>query len=240
LKAYADELGLIISQTHGRCRSFIGNKEADEITVEKCRLDCLATAALGAPACVIHSVATSSVGADAQPQYIRDLNHSMFMQILPFGKQYGVKIAAETFGDSPKYGCCDFFGDLEEFIRACERIEATEYKDYFTVCIDTGHSNKAMRFDNPAPNEVIRRIGRDRITLLHLNDNDGMTDQHKIPMTGNIDWEKVFAALDEVGYSGVYNMELNLRHFGKEFMSEHAAFAVKVLRNLLKKREKTV
>lgn len=236
LRAYAKELGLIISQTHGRCRSFIGDPTADTITVEKCRLDCLATAALGAPACVIHSVSTVGVGPDAQPQYVRELNHSMFMQILPFAKQYGVRIAAETFGDSPKHGCCDFFGNLEEFIGACQRIEATEYKDWFTVCIDTGHSNKAMRFNNPPPDEVIRRIGGDRISLLHLNDNDGMTDQHKLPLSGSIDWEKVFAALNEVGYKGVYNMELNLRHFGKELMVEHAAFAVKVLRTFLKNR----
>ncbi|MBQ8893060.1 MAG: TIM barrel protein [Clostridia bacterium] len=150
LGAYAKALGLIVSQTHGRCRTFRGDAEWDAATVEKCRLDCLATAALGAPVCVIHSVTTSAVGPDAEPQYIRDLNHSMFMQILPHAKQYGVKIAAETFGDSPKFGCIDFFGDLDEFVLACRKIEKTEYRDWFTVCVDTGHSNKAMRFGNPA------------------------------------------------------------------------------------------
>ncbi len=235
LKAYADELGLIVSQTHGRCKTFCGDAEEDRVTVEKCRLDCLATAALGAPVCVIHSVATGRVGKDAEPQYVRDLNHSLFMQILPLAKQYGVKIAAETFGDSAKYGCIDFFGDIDEFMLACERIEATEYKDQFTVCVDTGHSNKAMRFGQPTPGDVIRRIGG-RTTILHLNDNDTLTDQHKIPMTGCIDWEDVFNALDEVGYSGIYNMELSLKHFGDDFLIEHAAFAVQALRYLLKKR----
>lgn len=235
LGEYAASLGLIISQTHGRCRSFCGDTEKDTVTTEKCRLDCLATAALGAPVCVIHSVTTGAVGPDATPQYMRALNHSLFMTILPFAKRYGVKISAETFGDSAKYGCVDFFGDIEEFMMACERIEATEYKDQFTVCVDTGHSNKAMRFGNPTPADVIRRIGN-RTTILHLNDNDTLTDQHKIPMTGCIDWEDVFNALDEVGYCGVYNMELNLKHFGEEFMVEHAAFAVQVLRHLLNRR----
>ena len=63
-----------------------------------------------------------------------------------------------------------------------------------------------------------------------------ITDQHKIPKTGCIDWDDVFAALDEVGYTGVYNMELNLRHFGEDMMEETAAFAVKVMRNILKER----
>ncbi len=233
---YAQQLGLSVSQTHGRLRSFIGDAEADRITVEKCRLDCLATAALGAPACVVHSVSTGRVGVDADPQYVRDLNHSLYMQILPFAKQYGVKIAAETFGDSSLCGCCEFFGNIDEFLGLCKRIEATEYKDYFTVCMDTGHSNGAVRFGNPAVAEVIRRLGG-RITLLHLNDNDGQTDQHKMPMTGAIDWAEVFAALDQVGYRGAYNMELNLKAFGEDFMVEHAAFAVKLLRHLLGTKE---
>lgn len=235
LGEYAASLGLVISQTHGRCKSFCGEAEWDRVTAEKCRLDCIATAALGAPVCVIHSVATGAVGADAAPQYMRDLNHSLFMTILPFAKEYGVKIAAETFGDAAKYGCVDFFGDMEEFMTACRRIEETELAPYFTVCVDTGHSNKAMRFGNPTPADAIRRIGN-RTTILHLNDNDTLTDQHKIPMTGCIDWTDVFDALDEVGYSGVYNMELNLKHFGEDFMIEHAAFAVRVLRHLLKGR----
>ncbi len=235
LRDYAKELGLIVSQTHGRCRTFRGDAEWDAVTVEKCRLDCIATAALGASVCVIHSVTTSAVGADADPQFVRDLNHALFMQILPYAKQYGVQIAAETFGDAPKFGCCDFFGNIDEFMLACERIEASEYKDQFTVCVDTGHSNKAMRFGNPTPGDVIRRLGS-RTTVLHLNDNDTLTDQHKIPMSGSIDWSDVMDALAEVGYHGVYNMELNLNHYGEALLIEHAAFAIQVMKNILENR----
>lgn len=92
--------------------------------------------------------------------------------------------------------------------------------------------NKAMRFGNPTPANVIRRLG-DSVKILHLNDNDTLTDQHKIPRTGTIDWKDVFAALSEIGYDGVYNMELNLRHFGNNFLCETAEFAVKVMRNML-------
>ncbi|MBQ8893061.1 MAG: hypothetical protein IJ043_01485 [Clostridia bacterium] len=74
-----------------------------------------------------------------------------------------------------------------------------------------------------------------RTTILHLNDNDTFTDQHKIPMTGCIDWEDVFNALEEVNYIGIYNMELNLKHFGEELLIEHAAFAIRVMKNMLEK-----
>ena len=108
-------------------------------------------------------------------------------------------------------------------------------KEHFTVCVDTGHSNKAMRYGNPTPADVIRRLGKS-VTLLHLNDNDTLTDQHKIPKTGCIDWNGVMDALDEIGYGGIYNMELNLRHFGDNFLIETAEFAVKVMRNMLTER----
>lgn len=236
LKAYADELGLVISQTHGKLQGFINNKEEDNALVENSRLDCLATAMLGAPVCVIHNASSISQGANPESELMHRLSFDMFTRVLPYAKQYGIKIATETFGDAVMYNACDFFGNIEEFMKAYEDIKAIEeYRDYFTVCVDTGHSNKAMRYGNPTPGDVIRRIGSD-IDVLHLNDNDTLTDQHKMPMTGCIEWDDVFDALDEVGYHGVYNMEIKLAHFGDNFIVEHAEFAVKLLKYMLKKR----
>ena len=92
-----------------------------------------------------------------------------------------------------------------------------------------------MIYSNPTPADVIRMLGGN-ISVLHLNDNDTFTDQHKIPMSGTIDWNDVFDALDEVGYNGIYNMEISLNHFGKDFQIEEAAFAIKVMKNILKDR----
>ena len=236
LKRRADELGLIISQTHGRLRGFRRNEEENAAVLKNARLDLLVAHTLGAPVCVIHSVATGLMGPDTPPEEMRDINHRWFSSILPYAKQYNVKIASETFGDSPKYQVCDFFGQSDEFMESYRRVCADgDNADYMSICIDTGHSNKAMRFGNPKPADVIRLAGK-HISTLHLNDNDTLTDQHKIPMTGCIDWKDVFDALDEVGYTGVYNMELNLSHFGEAFTVETAAFAIKVMRHILRER----
>jgi len=45
----------------------------------------------------------------------------------------------------------------------------------------------------------------------------------------------VFCALDEVGYTGTYSMELIWRAFGIPLMKDHAVFSVKVLRQALEK-----
>ncbi len=236
LKEYAESKGLFFCQTHGRITGFKNIKEEDDALIENARRDMIATKALGAPVCVIHTTTSIYMGASPDPALMHKLNFDMFTRMLPYAKQYGVKIATETFGDAVVFNACDFFGNIDEFMKGYNDIKAIdEYKDYFTTCVDTGHSNKAVKYNNPTPANVIRTIGSD-ISVLHLNDNDAITDQHKTPMTGSIDWKDTLDALEEVGYNGVYNMELELRHFGNDFVFETAEFAVKVMRNILKQR----
>lgn len=245
LKAYADELGLEICQTHGRGYGFRANKEEDDALIGNARLDCYATALLGAPVCVMHGV-TTMFHMDASPEYMHEMNFEMFCRILPHAKRYGVKVATETFGDVHGGACCDFFGNIDEFIKTYERICAVDdFADHFTVCVDTGHSNKATKFNNnPKPAEVIRRLGKN-VTCLHLNDNNTVGDQHLLPFVtkngwpidNTIDWDDTFAALEEIGYSGVYNMEISLNRYGEEIMPEFGAFIVTVMRNALGNRE---
>ncbi len=232
LGAYAKELGLMVSQTHGRCASYRKDEEWNKVTLEKTRLDLIATKALGAPALVVHNIGTGRMGPETPAEEMRAWSRRMWMDMLPFAKEYGVKIATETFGDSPAHGCCDFFGRNEEFKANYWEIKNSEYGKWFTACADTGHSNKAMRFGEPTPAEVIRQM-EGEFTILHLNDNDTLTDQHKMPLSGTIDWKDVLLALKETGYSGVYNMELSLTRYGEELMIDHGQFAVKVMRELL-------
>ena len=236
LRKYAESLGIVIGQTHGRGNGFVNEKEADDALVENARLDLLAASALGAEVCVIHNATSIIHGPHPDPDMMRDLGFDQFMRILPYAAEYRVKLATETFGDAVLYDCVDFFGDFTEFVDLYDRIyAASPCRDWFTVCMDTGHTNKASRFGNPKPGEAIRRLGN-KITALHLNDNDTLTDQHKIPVTGTIDWTDTLNALDEIGYQGIYNMELNLKHFGRGFEIETAEFAIKVMRHLLKNR----
>ncbi len=237
LKGYADSLGIEICQTHGRLKGYRLDEEWNVNMRENARLDCLATKALGAPVTVVHSVPLiAPFPVDVDPRIMHDLNFRMFCEMLEDAKKYDVKIASETFGDSPPYGVCDFFGNIDHFTSSFERVRAVgNNADYFFTCVDTGHSNKAMRFGNPKPADVIRRLGSS-IVCLHLNDNDTLTDQHKPLLTGTIDWDDVFDALDEVGYSGVYNMEISLQRFGEEIIEDTAAYSVKILRNILNNR----
>jgi len=236
LGEYARSIGILISQTHGRMEGLRGDAREDEVLLRNIRLDCIATAALSAPVCVLHTTTTIFLGPDVDPEEMFRLNRELFSQVIPFAKSLGIRVATETFGDATGLGCVDFFGDIDHFLRGYREIkDDPNLADGFTICIDPGHSNKAMRYGNPSPADVIRRVGPD-IQVLHLNDNDGLTDQHKMPMSGNINWNDVLDALDEVGYQGVYNMEIKLAFYGEEVAEQYAALAVAVMRNMLKKR----
>ncbi|MFQ8952578.1 MAG: sugar phosphate isomerase/epimerase family protein [Oscillospiraceae bacterium] len=235
VKKRADELGIIIGQTHGKIKGFVNNKAEDDALVKNSEYDCFATAILGAGVCVVHNATSIFLGPDPEPALMHRLSFDMFSRILPFAAKNKIKIATETFGDAVRFSACDFFGNIGEFEKAYNAVAACdELKEHFTVCVDTGHSNKAMRYGNPTPADVIRRLGK--ALRCFTNDNDTLTDQHKIPKTGCIDWNGVMDALDEIGYGGIYNMELNLRHFGDNFLIETAEFAVKVMRNMLTER----
>ena len=131
-------------------------------------------------------------------------------------------IALETFGDSEANGArvIDFFGDSRELKKNFDLLNTAKK----VICIDTGHTNKAhavgLSDGSPVPDvvETIKLFGKD-IKVLHLNDNNSFTDQHLPPMkkmAGGVPWEDVYAALDEVGYNGVYNFELALAYYGAE------------------------
>ena len=241
LKNYADELGISISQTHGRLRTYMKETEFNRLCLENARRDLLAASALGAPVCVMHSVATSVMGVATDPQMMRDICYKTFSQILSWAKEYNVKLATETFGFTTACDAMEFFADAKEFKEIYSRIASEgNNREYFKVCIDTGHTNSVVRFGQPSVGDFIRMFRNNEIVCLHMHDNDGILDQHLPPNMGTIDWDDVFDALNEVGYDGVLNLEVNFSKYGNGFELETAEFSVKLLKYLLKKRAEKV
>lgn len=59
------------------------------------------------------------------------------------------------------------------------------------ICWDIGHAH-ITGGDSPA--ESLLTVG-DRLSVLHIHDNDGKTDSHRIPGEGTVDWEDVSRGL---------------------------------------------
>ena len=230
---YANRLGIEISQTHGRNRIATANDEFCQTMKWASRMDLLATKALGAPTCVIHS-ATTKAFPNADANFMHQKNYDFFSALLPYAEELDVNIALETFGDDEVNGLrvCDFFGDARELKKSFDSLLSPKK----VICIDTGHTNKAHAVASEVPDVLaaIKLFGKD-IQVLHLNDNNGFTDQHLPPMQkmeGGVSWTEVFAALDAIGYNGVYNFELSLSNFGSS-MDDFVRFLGKYLRRVV-------
>ena len=229
IRKKAEDLGLEISQTHGRCVTYrLDDAEYNRKIDQLNQLDLRATSILGAPSCVIHFINNTTLGKQP-PSVMHRVSGEMYDVLIPFAEQYGVNIAMESFGASEVRGdrIREFFGDPVEFKRQYDRL-ATDRK---TICIDTGHIHEAESFWVPPPEEMIRFFGKD-ISILHLHDNSGHWDDHLLPGMGNIKWPAVFDALDEVGYQGVYNFELSYL-FAGEMMEDYTHFIGRYLRRFV-------
>jgi len=83
-------------------------------------------------------------------------------------------------------------------------IEEQKYKN-MGIALDTGHChiNKESLVD------TVYLLARKQIPMhIHLDDNNSLGDQHKIPGEGTIDFVPFFKALLETGYEGFLTIEL--------------------------------
>jgi len=76
--------------------------------------------------------------------------------------------------------------------------------DHLGICLDTGHLNLA----GGDQQGFIRQAGG-LLKALHIADNDTSSDQHLLPYGGGtVPWGDVVSALREIGYSGLFNLEI--------------------------------
>ena len=108
---------------------------------------------------------------------------------------------------------------LENAFSPISGVEAlTKYVKHFSsphlgVCLDVGHANISMRTPGKTEDKLrldaIQRMNDEflfcdghmeehllpHIVVAHLHDNDGLADEHNMPMTGTIDWTEIFGIL---------------------------------------------
>ena len=151
------------------------------------------TAEAGGSICVIHPVNSGSPEENAE----------MYLELLPFAKEHGVKIATENMwnwdkeADQASFAAC---ATPESFNAHLDAVN----DPYLTACLDLGHTE--MRGIGTSAVEMIRALGS-RIGALHIHDNDRWHDSHQIPFSMDMDFTGIVRALKEIGYSGYFTLE---------------------------------
>ena len=127
----------------------------------------------------------------------------MFLELLPFARSCGVKIATENMwnwdrnnGHAAPASC----SDPKSFVDLLEAVN----DDFFVACLDIGHAE--MKGLGTSAVEMILAL-RGKLQALHIHDNDRCHDSHQIPYSMNIEFSPILRALRKIGYSGDFTLE---------------------------------
>jgi len=213
LKQIGLDNGVVCNQSHApfpscckEIRSYL--KRAIECTAEA-----------GGSICVIHPDNGKSAEENAE----------MYLELLPFAKECGVKIATENMWNWDEKKGHSAFAACATPKSFCEHIDIVG-SEWFVACLDIGHAE--MKGSDTTAVDMIRSLGP-RLHALHIHDNDKMHDFHQIPFSMEIDFAPIASALKEIHYSGYYTLEAD--RFLMDYTEENVFDGVKCLADSARK-----
>jgi len=205
---YADKYGLFVENTHAPYRgaNSLWKDTLIGAAYTESLIGCIEDcAAYGIPTMAVHP----ANGKFEIPDITVGIER--MKQITEAAEKHGVNVALENME------CPQFLS----YIFA--RIDSPR----IGFCYDSGHHNHYTK------NLDLLGMYGDRLMALHLHDNDGNADSHRIPREGNINWKDLADRLNALGYEGCVSLEAQNGGF------EHITDPVEFLRIALE-RAKTV
>lgn len=209
VKTYLAELGLPVMQAHAPWEQSIPKDFSYQSPYPVYFRALEACAMLGCTRLVFHPLLYPyRVESAAIAAKIDDYNVRWFREILPAAARLGITVELENMFD---YYHVQHSGDpAYVYTTAANLLRLADALGSQNVgfCLDTGHAN----ISGQSVPDIIRAYGA-RLGCLHLNDNygrsNGLYEDLHLPIgEGTLDWPPIFAALREIGYCGVYNLEL--------------------------------
>jgi sugar phosphate isomerase/epimerase len=88
---------------------------------------------------------------------------------------------------------------IEELKQVFKEVPST----HLGLALDIGHANRL-----PGGVEPWVEAFPEKIFHLHLNDNDGVLDQHLVIGDGDIDFQATFDSLKSIGFTGTETLEV--------------------------------
>lgn len=128
------------------------------------------------------------------------IRHSLDV-LLPAAERLGITIACENIYE-PKQTLLKLLALLGEIRHPC-----------LGLCLDVGHAN----ISEAGLDWVFEQM-KDRIVTCHLHDNDGITDLHAAPGTGNIDFVSLVSKLKQL--PSLIHAETETRTFSKQIQED--------------------
>jgi len=196
-----DELGVGMPQAHAHLWGDVAHPDAARRAADigTVRREMVCCAALGVKNVVVHPGAGDGYATPGERRELHRLNTECFAMLADHAAELGLRIALENMMDRKSTGRRGFGA------RPADLLELLAELDHpaLGICFDTSHAH--VQALNCA--DAIRQFGP-LIRATHISDNNGSGDQHLTPGGGTIDWPSVVAALRDIGYSGIFNLEI--------------------------------
>ncbi len=234
VRAVAEKAGVAITQAHAPFTfNWSDPGEFDNVIIPRIVRSIEIASLLGAKLIVVHPL--HHLVYKGHEKQIKQANMAYYRSLLPVCEKYDIKIALENMWQKDNRRNCivqDTCSCPEDFIDYLDTLN----DDHFVACLDIGHC--VLTGEDPA--EMIRALGPKRLQALHIQDNDFLSDAHRIPYTGKIDWNAVTSALGQIGYQGDFTFEADraLSFYDKEFLPTVSRYMVQLGRHMITKIEK--
>ena len=230
-KAFCDANGIKFNQSHAPF-SFAWADENIRENIAKPRVEqsLEISAMMGVDIVVVHPLHWMPyLGHEKE---INELNIAYYKSLVPLAKSLGVRIALENMWQREvkrKCICTDVAGFAKDHADLIDAIDS----EYVVACLDVGHCSLV----GEEAEDTIRILGHDRLKSVHLHDNDYQGDRHTIPGLGQMNWDNIMKAFEDINYDGEFTYEADafLKGFDNDFFPTAVEFMVKKARHLISK-----
>ncbi len=123
----------------------------------------------------------------SNPPPINKIGLKRLYEIIDFAEKYNVNVALENLRKPERL--LDVFKEINS--------------DKLCFCYDSGHDNCYN-----GNIDILNDLGH-KLVALHLHDNDGTDDLHRIPGEGVIDWNLVLEKLRRINFNGIFSLEVS-------------------------------
>lgn len=197
-RALADAAGITVWQVHGPWEGDFTDKtpELREERMEKMSRSIRGAKILGAKYWVIHPIMPHGV-YDLDSGHAEDthrINLEFFKRLVKVAREEDVTICLENM-PFPRFSITT----PDDIMNIVSEIN----DDHFMMCLDTGHANM---FKEHSPAATMRKYNQ-FIKVMHVHDNAGTRDDHRLPYYGTVDWNDFKASLKECAFEGVFSLE---------------------------------
>jgi sugar phosphate isomerase/epimerase len=211
-KEAAKEAGIVINQMHMPYPNYVPKAKKE---VNDYLRNVVAPKSMGVckffecPYIVVHGFKLAYHLGSEEAEWEKTLDFLDFLA--PMAREMGITICIENLyngigGHMMEGPCCDARKAVERIDRMNDKYGA----EVLGFCFDTGHANLVgLDFE-----DFLTTLGG-RLKVLHIHDNDGISDLHQIPFTftktrentSSTDWDGFIRGLRAINFDGVLSFE---------------------------------